>query len=456
MESVDRNDEKVVDRETLLAYAAPGAPPDLADRVLAGLRERKHPRRARWMLLAASLAVVAAVGILLRGDEGAVSGRRVATVRESIAIGARAVAVAEAGAELSWNVTGDGRATVEQRSGDVFYRVEPGSAFVVRLPGATIRVLGTCFRVEVTDGRDVRSTSKLLVAGGVGATLSAAVLVTVFEGEVVLENPRGRVELGPGEQGGAAAGTSPAGLAAATTGDARTSVQVLQRRVRDLEQKLRRSEEQLAATQPAQPDGSNPRKMFEAEQRDPSWAAAQERRVEERLTRFVGVEEGRATVECRRTCCQITLDIDEAEAMEAVHNDLQTDVGLNHFGRSRFESMMFGGGENGLTTVDFCLNPEQRELGDESRPDRGLERDALLSASRQAVEACMAEATAPLVLTITLSIDESGTISNVDTDAEPLNHPASECIERAVLAAARFAPSDIPTSINVRLHLDPP
>jgi hypothetical protein len=44
----------------------------------------------------------------------------------------------------------------------------------------------------------------------------------------------------------------------------------------------------------------------------------------------------------------------------------------------------------------------------------------------------------------------------VDSDADPLNHPASECVERAILAAARFAPSDRSATIKVRLHLDPP
>jgi hypothetical protein len=456
MESADRKAVKVVDRETLLAYEAPPAPPDLADRILAGLRAREsaRPRRARWMILAAAMGVAAAA-LLILSRGGGDSGRRVATARESIAIGSRAVAVAEAGAELSWNVTEDGEATVEQRSGDVFYRVEPGSAFVVRLPGATIRVLGTCFRVEVTDVRGVRSTSKLLVAGGVGAALSAAVLVTVYEGRVLLENPRGQLELSPGEQGRvASAAPAAAPDPTAATAETDSSVHALQNRVRDLEHKLNRSNEELAAARrTGAPDSA---RMFEAEERDPSWAPDRERRIEERLTRFLGVEEGRAAVECRRSCCQITLDLESDEEKAAVITDLQTDVGLNHLDRDRSIGRMFGSDENGMTLVTLCVNREERGPGPAHHPDRGAEREALLAAARPAFEVCMATSREPLDLATALSIDKSGAISNVESDAAPLNHPASECVERAILSAARFAPSDKDTFIHVRLHLDPP
>lgn len=455
MESGDRS-EAWIDRETLLAYDVPPSPPGLDDRVIAALQAGGHRRRRprAWMVLGAAVAVAVAAFLLRTEANDSDSGRRLVSARESIAIGTRAVAVAESGSELSWHVLADGTATMEQPRGDVFYRVAPGRSFVVTLPGARIRVLGTCFRVEVTEMGPMRSRNRLLAAAA-GAALSAAVVVTVYEGEVLLENPRGGVELGPGEQGRAAAGTSPAELPSSVTGDARTAVQALQSRVQDLEQKLRRSEQQLAAAKGSPPDPANPRKLFDAEARDPSWAATQERLIEERLTRFLGVDEDRASVECRQTCCQISLDLDEEEQARML-DDLQTDVGLHHFGHSRFQSIMFGGSENGSTSVDFCLDPAHRDLGADPGPDRGLEREALLAASRPAVEACMARATAPLDLVTTVAIDESGEIASVKSDAEPLNHPASECVERALLAAARFAHSDQSTHIKIRLQLDPP
>jgi hypothetical protein len=455
MESGDRS-EAWIDRETLLAYDVPPSPPGLDDRVIAALQAGGHRRRRprAWMVLGAAVAVAVAAFLLRTEANDSDSGRRLVSARESIAIGTRAVAVAESGSELSWHVLADGTATMEQPRGDVFYRVAPGRSFVVTLPGARIRVLGTCFRVEVTEMGPMRSRNRLLAAAA-GAALSAAVVVTVYEGEVLLENPRGGVELGPGEQGRAAAGTSPAELPSSVTGDARTAVQALQSRVQDLEQKLRRSEQQLAAAKGSPPDPANPRKLFDAEARDPSWAATQERLIEERLTRFLGVDEGRATVECRHSCCQITFDL-ERDAQAAVLDDLQTDVGLNHIERGQSAGRMFSTDGNGMTRVNHCVKREDRGPGPGQQPDRGAEREALLAAARPAVEACMKGAQEPLELVSALIIDQSGAISHVKSDADPLSHPASECIEQAILAAARFAPSDRGTAINVRLHLDPP
>ncbi len=467
MSSADRRELDALERETLLAYEAPPAPHDMADRVLAGLRQAeiedlagRHGRRGprslrRWIAVAAVAVVVAAAAILLRTGSGDLPsrGHRVAEARESIAIGGRAVAVAEAGSELAWTVLADGAATVDQRSGDVFYRVTPGRPFVVAVPGASIRVLGTCFRVEV---RDMRARDKILAAGGVGAAVTAAVLVTVYEGRVQLENAQGSVELHPGEQGTAADGAPPvraSSVADAVAGDPSRSKSALETRVRDLEHKLREAEKMLGAAQaaagPSIPGGEP---QFAAETRDPSWAPGREQRIQERLTRFLGIAPGSATVECRRTCCQIDID---AEDMKGVVQDLQTDVGLRHLEEKGGGSTSFLGGKDGKTRVIACVNPEDRQPGS-TRPDRGAEREALLAASRPALEACMRGAAAPLDFETELGIDPGGEIYNVTSKSDPVGHPAAACVEQALLAAARFAPSTRVTGVPIRLSLAPP
>ena len=458
MSSVDRREPDALERETLLAYEAPPPPADMADRVLAALRTEVRPRmsrRTRWMLLVASLAVAAtAVALLLPRDGAgrASSGHRAAGARESIAIGDRAVAVAEAGSELSWTVQADGAAAVDQRRGDVFYRVTPGQEFVVAVPGASIRVLGTCFRVEVSE---MRPRNKILAAGGIAAALTVAVLVTVYEGRVRLENGQGEAELVPGEQGTAAAGTPPVReplAAGAAAGDRRTSKSALEARVRDLENKLRRAEKMLGDGQAPVILSSPAEQQFAAEQRDPSWAPGQEQRIQERLTRFVGLERGSATVECRRTCCQIALD---AEDLTRVLDDLQSDAGLKHLEGTGGGTMWLAGGKEGVDRVSLCLQPDEDVQPSATRPDRGEEREALLLASRPAVEECMRGAATAIDFEMTLAIDPGGEIVDVTSKTDPVGHPAATCLEQALLSAARLAPSTRPTSFAVRLHLDP-
>ncbi len=463
MSSADPREPDALERETLLAYEAPSAPADLADRVLAALRtETELPARPRtgrtrrlWIAAASVAVSIIAAAVLLRsGPGGATSsaGHRVVTARESIAIGGRAVAVAEAGSELSWTVLAGGAATVDQRRGDVFYRVTPGQPFAVLLPGAAVRVLGTSFRVEVSD---MRTRNKLLAAGATGVALSAAVLVTVYEGRVRLENEQGEVELAPGEQGTAADGAPPATVtmtARAERGDADSTREALQGRVRDLERKLRAAEDRLAAVQ--SPSGGAPPDFvgqFDAEQRDSSWAPGQEQRIQERLTRFLGLERGSATVECRRTCCQIGLD---AEELGRVGDDLSSDVGLKHLEGNGGGSMSFAGREDGVARVILCLQPEDLQPG-ATRADRGEEREALLAASRPAVDACMRGAATPLDFETMLAVDPGGEIYDVTSRSDPVGHPAAACVEQALLGAARFAPSTRATRVPVRLHLVP-
>lgn len=127
--------------------------------------------------------------------------------RETIAIGDRAVGVAEAGSTLSWNVAASGETRVRQQEGSVFYRVDAGETFEVATPAGTITVTGTCFTVEL---RAMNSKTKTLVSAGVGATLATAILLTVHEGSVVLANDEGDLEVRAGQSAKARAGRAPA------------------------------------------------------------------------------------------------------------------------------------------------------------------------------------------------------------------------------------------------------
>jgi hypothetical protein len=188
----------------LAAWAAPDPPPGFAERVVAA-RERMQPveaepaaspifvappvsrswRRARPWIAVAVAAVVALLLVQLRAPGGGASlaGSAAPLARESIRLGPRGVAVAEAGSLLSWTIEG-GRARVSQRAGDVFYRVERGGGFEVETPHGTVRVTGTCFRVEL-------DMMKKPWQGVVGAAIGAALVVTVYEGSVLLASRDG-------------------------------------------------------------------------------------------------------------------------------------------------------------------------------------------------------------------------------------------------------------------------
>ncbi len=200
-------------RRALDAYRVPEAPTDLADRVLEGVRRparvpgRSFRRGTAWAMAAA--AAVAVLLLLAPPPTETSTGSYRAPRRGSIRIGGRGTAVAEAGADLDWTVSPVGAARVEQRRGDVFYRVERGGPFVVETSAGAVEVTGTCFRVEV---EPMKLSRQHIVAAGVGAALSAAVIVTVYEGRVLLASPRGSVAVGPGERARAEAGSAPAVL----------------------------------------------------------------------------------------------------------------------------------------------------------------------------------------------------------------------------------------------------
>lgn len=276
----------------------PQAPPgDFAERVLARVRAeqtggetrdaaaveaapKKQTRRV-WRVLGGGLAAAAlAAAVMLRVASPAAHGEAIAKDRIEVAIGARALAVLEPGASVRW----DGDDVVQSR-GDVFYRVEKGARFTVHTPAGDVEVKGTCFTVKVRGGDSNREEADMVKrdvkAGGVGAALTALAFVAVYEGRVAVSHASERVEVGAGEtaQAGAAgvkltgatadgekafaaslaASSGDESLGAANqnlvrqVGEYRSRLEAIAAQKSELETKLKKSEERLAAAQDGAP-----------------------------------------------------------------------------------------------------------------------------------------------------------------------------------------------------------
>ncbi len=213
----DRNDTEPTEVEQLLDQLWPVRPPPegfawrvvdaeaklVAKAPAAGQRRR---RRSSWPLrLGAGSAAAAGLalalwGVLGSGREAHDLGHLRAQQRRTVQIGARAVAVVEAGGEIAWSGRG-GRLRVDQPSGSVFYRVDRGGSFRVVTPAGEVEVTGTCFRVT----SDVPGPP----AGAQSADQVTATWVEVMEGAVILRNGQGEVGLTPGERGRIALGSLP-------------------------------------------------------------------------------------------------------------------------------------------------------------------------------------------------------------------------------------------------------
>lgn len=208
------NDEE---RAALDAWQPPEMPADFVDRVVDhAASTSQHPKRHLWV--GAAVLALAAGGAWLAfqslgGPDVSAprAGELTADARETARIGAHAVAVAEPGAALRWRLASDeGPTRIVQSAGDTFYRVDAGP-FEVQTPLGTVRVLGTCFRIDIVPSTEEppdmqrnatpRSPLKTATLGALaGASLSALVLVTVYEGRVQASAPDGTtVEAGPGE-----------------------------------------------------------------------------------------------------------------------------------------------------------------------------------------------------------------------------------------------------------------
>lgn len=218
----DRNkDLEPLDRADLAALEAPEPPSGFADRVLAARKhsadaapsvepegvfpfaQRSRPARGswKWTALVAALGCAAAVFLTMRRGASLpdASGSALTTDRQTIRLGHRGVAVAEAGTSLSWQVAGrSGEAVVAQKQGHVFYRVDRGGSFAVELPGARIDVAGTCFSVEVIPM--TKPSRSALTGAAVGALAAATLVVTVYEGRLLFADDKsGTKELRAGD-----------------------------------------------------------------------------------------------------------------------------------------------------------------------------------------------------------------------------------------------------------------
>jgi hypothetical protein len=178
------------------------------DRVMARVEEEARlgslpmPRpagsrlRARWAGGAGALMLVtAAATYLLVRVPAPAAGRASAgsclgsAARSTQQIGDRAVAVAEAGAAISWQLDAQGNGGVSQQRGSVFYRVthDPSRRFAVMTPQGQVRVTGTCFTVAVDDDGTrvwVHEGSVSVEGGGHALRLLAGERAKVTEGAV--------------------------------------------------------------------------------------------------------------------------------------------------------------------------------------------------------------------------------------------------------------------------------
>jgi hypothetical protein len=279
-------EDREIDEAITRAYAAHEVPeplPGLADRVVhrlaAGEADRRVGRRSRWPLVALALAASAAAALLIVlgwPRAGGQEGWRETTTRETIAVGGRAVAVAEPSTTLRWRVGPGGDARVDLTRGAAFFRVDPGSVFEVFTPHASVEVTGTCFKLEVND---MTATANRLLGAAAGAGL-AALVVTVYEGSVRVKNAQGEVEVASGSRATVSAGSAPrltptltaaapasvprlsAQALHASGADARATIVALEEKVASLSAELEKARRELRDG-PLDQDGIPKNKFFD-------------------------------------------------------------------------------------------------------------------------------------------------------------------------------------------------
>jgi hypothetical protein len=283
-------DEREIDRAELDAYEVPTMPTGIEDRLWQRMHAAKPPRSRRWTLGAgaAAVGVAASVAWFVTAGSSAVvrSGAAHTADRSTLSIG-KATLVAEPGTALTWT-SSDRGVRVEQRSGNVFYRVEPGRPFVVVTDVGELTALGTCFRVEVSS---MKLPKQGLIGGAIGAVVTAGVFVAVFEGKVSLANDRGRVEIAPGQSARiASGGEAKAGPPAMTS----TNVVRLVPGAQPPEHV-----EPVASATAGRPATASSKgtgdvdPVLGREVRDPQWATAQEQAIRDRLQKYIGISPDR-------------------------------------------------------------------------------------------------------------------------------------------------------------------
>ena len=149
-----------------------------------------------WALAAAALVASVALGITSLGNNlGKNASYLAKEERKEIRLGERAVVVLEPNSEIRIK---DGK--VEQRRGNVFYRVAQGGTFEIDTSSGKVKVLGTCFRIQ--QGKESETMKRRdIKVGTLAAAIASAAVVTVYEGKVRLSHAKGEVTLDAGESG---------------------------------------------------------------------------------------------------------------------------------------------------------------------------------------------------------------------------------------------------------------
>jgi hypothetical protein len=434
-------DERELDRAVLDAYEVPAAPAELEDRLWQRMRAPERRRSRRWRLGAAAAAVGAAASAawFVTAGSPAVhrSGAASTVERTTLSIG-KATLVAEPGTALTWTSSDHG-VRIEQRSGNVFYRVEPGRRFVVVTELGELSALGTCFRVEVSS---MKLSKQGLVGGAIGAAVTAGVFVAVFEGKVSLTNDRGHVQIAAGQSAQIASGRAAnAGPPVMTSTDVVRLAPAAQ--PAEPVEPVANATAARPATASSKATGSGD-PVLGREVRDPQWATAQEQAIRDRLQKYIGISPDHIELECRTRCCRARLP----KALYDEHaRELQSSIGLG--GGEDESALLVGDDEGGMIAERICF--PRTDLA--HSPDRGAEREAVLSTIRGELASCGRGLTHEVVITIDLALDESGAVTKVDTRSDPTGEPAAACVERAVVGAAAFAPASEVSSVPVTVTL---
>ena len=175
---------------------------------------------------------------------------------------------------------------------------------------------------------------------------------------------------------------------------------------------------------------------------NPAWDAPREKTVIERLAKL-GVTLGPDQVECKQRCCRLAFD---DETYEAHEDEIDSSVGLafepsGGMGTTKAGSVY-------LVTKCWSAKPVDKPI-----PDRAVERDALLAKAKAELDKCGQGASPAITLELGLLVDEQGQISKVDSNAAQLGQKAATCAETALLQAASFAASPMPTYVPITVVL---
>jgi hypothetical protein len=154
-----------------------------------------------------------------------------------------------------------------------------------------------------------------------------------------------------------------------------------------------------------------------------------------------------AEVECRSGCCRMSMTADDTDKLMEL---MGSSVGVGWFPASTTTNSIAGS----TVTQALCLGDNAPPNVDEM-PNRGIERDALVENALPALSLCAKKAHSAFNLKMTLSIDEDGQISDIDSTEKYSGDASAKCAGAALLTHAVFAPWTSATTIVLEIRLDP-